>query len=90
MESASAAAAKAAADLETAGKSHQARIAELQACFQAKIRDLRRAHDDQLTAAQAAAGDHAGHRHAQVRFHFFAWCVCVQRDGHVSITSLSR
>jgi hypothetical protein len=66
VETASAAAAKAAADLETAGKSHQARIAELQACFQAKIRDLRRAHDDQLAAAQAA-GDHAGHRHAQVR-----------------------
>ena len=41
----------------------------MQACFQAKIRDLRRAHDEQLSAAVTArAGAGAGERLARVRY----------------------
>mmetsp|Transcript_36123 Transcript_36123/g.69272 ORF Transcript_36123/g.69272 Transcript_36123/m.69272 type:complete len:316 (+) Transcript_36123:99-1046(+) len=52
MEARSEQAARIHGDMDVQAKSHQARVAELQACFQAKIRDLRRAHEEQLISAK--------------------------------------
>jgi hypothetical protein len=45
---------------ETQAKSHQLRIAELQECFQAKIRELRRGHEHQLGTLQQEIGKDKG------------------------------
>mmetsp|Transcript_2278 Transcript_2278/g.4579 ORF Transcript_2278/g.4579 Transcript_2278/m.4579 type:complete len:439 (-) Transcript_2278:127-1443(-) len=42
--------------MDAQNKSHQMRLAELQECFQAKIRELRRGYEDQMASMQAEHG----------------------------------
>eukprot|EP00976_Prorocentrum_cordatum_P055358 1117501-Prorocentrum_minimum.AAC.1 len=46
--------------MDAQNKSHQTRLNEMQECFQAKIRELRRGYDDQLASAQMEQGRDKG------------------------------